>query len=120
MKAIIKIQNVFDEILEETTPELVITSGKKTFIGALFFPREKWEKPRKVLEQIEAEGEPLKILLSAYALLKRHNMTKADDRTFKTMVHWQYINGFSDEMATDNYKFQNDTDYINYLKAAQA
>lgn len=117
MNATIKIQNVYDEILEETTPELVITSGKKTFIGALFFPREKWEKPRKVLEQIEAEGEPLKILLDAYDLLKRHNMTKADDKTFQTMVHWQYVNGFSDEMATENYKYKNDTEYLNHLRA---
>lgn len=112
MNAKVRIQNVYDEILEETNQELVVVKDRKTFIGALFFKKEKWNKPRKIVEEVIVEGSALDVMLAAYNLMKKYNMTKKDDKTFKTMVHWQYINGFSDECITDGYKFKNDTEYL--------
>ena len=120
MNAIIKIQNIYDEILEETEPKLVLEKGKKVYVGALFFECEKWQKRRKVLEQIEVNGSMTEILLTACDMLKRHNMTKADDKTFQTMAHWQYMNGVSDDMMIENYGFKSDTDYIEFLTAQRA
>lgn len=39
----IRIQNVYDEILKENVPELIIKKDNRTYIGPLFFEVEGWE-----------------------------------------------------------------------------
>lgn len=117
MNVTLKIQNVYDDILEETKPALVLEKGKKVYIGALFFEKESWEMRRNVIEKAEVSGSMTEILLTAYEMMKRHGMTKKDDKTLQTMAHWQYVNGVSDEMMIENYSYKNDTEYIEFLKA---
>lgn len=111
----IRIQNVYDKILEKNIPELVIKKDNKTFIGPLFFEIEDWEKPNKIIEKVKAEDTVLEQLIEAYYLMKKHNMTANDDKTFATMLHWQFVNGFSDETFGELCIGKNDTQIIDTL-----
>ena len=63
------------------------------------------------IEEIEVEGSVLEIMLVAYNLKKKHDMIAKDDKTLQTMLHWQHVNGFSDEIF-DTYRYKNDTEYL--------
>ena len=116
MNVKVRIQKVFDDITKETKQELVVVNGKKTFIGALFFKKEEWNKPKKIVEELVVEGSALDVMLAAYNLMKNHDMIAKDDKTLKTMLHWQFINGFSDEML-DDYKYKTDSEFLASLVA---
>lgn len=111
----IRIQNVYDTILKESTPDLVIKKDGRTFIGPLFFEREDWEKTTKIIEKVKADGDVIEQLIEAYYLLKKHNMTTNDNKIFATMLHWQYVNEFSDETFGELYIGKNDTQIIDAL-----
>lgn len=111
----IRIQNVYDKILEKTVPELVIKKDNKTFIGPLFFEMEDWEKPDKIIDKVKVEGTVLEQLIEAYFLMKKHNMIANDNKTFATMLHWQFVNGFSDETFGELYIGKNDMQIIDAL-----
>ena len=70
MKASVRIANVYDNILEETTKKLVVVKDRKTYIGALFFKKDKEEEVKKVHDRTEVDGTALDIVLAAYDLLK--------------------------------------------------
>lgn len=69
MNVKVRIQKVFDDITKETKQELVVVNGKKTFIGALFFKKEEWNKPKKIVEELVVEGSALDVMLAAYNLI---------------------------------------------------
>lgn len=112
MKFSIRIANVYDTILEETKKEIVIVKDRKTYIGALFFQKDEHQIVRKVFERIDFEGGAQDAMVKAYHMMKAHGLTAKDDKTLKTMMHWQHVNGLTDEMLLDGYKFQNDTEFL--------
>lgn len=112
MKFTIKIANVYDTILEETKKELVVIKDRKTYIGALFFRKEETEVVKKVFDRVDIDGSAFDAMIAAYHLMKKHDRIAKDDKTLKTMMHWQYVNGLTDEMLLDGYKFKNDTELL--------
>lgn len=111
----IRIQNVYDTILKESTPYLVIKKDGRTFIGPLFFGLEDWEKTTKIIEKVKVGDDVIEQLIEAYYLLKKHNMTTNDNKIFATMFHWQYVNEFSDETFWELCIGKNDTQIIDAL-----
>ena len=108
----VRIQNVYDEITEETKQELVIVKDRKTYIGALFLRKDPDDKLKKIIDEVVVDGSTMDVLLSAYNLKKKHDMIAKDDKTFKTMVHWQYVHGFSDDFYIEGYSYKDDTAYL--------
>lgn len=119
MKASVRIANVYDEILEETTKELVVVANRKSFVGALFFRKEKWEKVKKVIDKVDVEGSALDIVLAAYNLKKKYGMLAKDDKTLQSMAHWQFVNGLTDEWI-DMHLYKNDTEFLASLNMVEA
>lgn len=111
MKFSIRIANVYDDILEETRKELVVVKDRKTYIGALFFRKNEWEKVTKVFDRIDIEGSALDAMLAAYELKKKHGLLAKDDKTLLCMMHWQYVNGLTDDLIT-RCGFKNDTEFL--------
>lgn len=111
MKATVKIANVYDTICKDTTKDLVVEKDGQTFIGALFFKQEEWDKIEDTVESTEVDGTAFDIMMAAYELKKKHGLLAKDDKTLTTMMHWQFINGLTDEML-DGYGYENDTAYL--------
>ena len=111
MKVIIKIANVYDGLLEETRKELVIVKGNRVYIGKLFFKKEDFEIVRRTKNSVRFEGNAEEIMLKAYEMCKEEGMIAKDDKSLLTMMHWQYMNGLTDEMI-DSYKYKSDTEYL--------
>lgn len=109
MKFSIRIANVYDTILDETTKEIVIVKDRKTYIGALFFKKDETEIVKKIIERIEFEGNAQDAMIIAYNLMKKHGMTK--HKTLLTMLHWQHVNGLTDEMS-NAYGFDSDEAFL--------
>lgn len=105
----IQIAKVYNEILEETSNELIIENNDKVHIGALFFEIDDDEKVLEVIEEIETTGTAKDFIITAYNLMKKYDLLK--DGTLKTMAHWQYINGVTNEML-DGYKYNSDSEYL--------
>lgn len=116
MKASVRIANVYDSLLEETKKDLVVVKDRKTYIGALFFRKEEWETVKKVFEKVEVEGSALDIILAAYKLRQKHGLVAKDDKSLLTMLHWQHVNGLTDEILTEQYSYDSDTAYLASLK----
>lgn len=114
MKCTIKIANVYSTILEETTKELVIEANNKTYIGALFFePID--EVVKESIQETSFEGSALELMITAYKMLKDNDMLASDDRTFHTMVHWQYMNHLTNDLISElkTYKYRTDSEVFN-------
>lgn len=113
MNCTVKIANVYNNILKETTPELVICTNNKTYIGKLFNEMLNGaEEVQEVKEQFIYEGDVKGLIIKTYELLKRHNMIAKDGKTFLTMAHWQLVNGLTNESLYDLgiYKYNTDTE----------
>ena len=111
MKAVVRIQSVYNETLEKGKQDLVIEANEKVYVGALFFGQDEDDVLQDIIEEIEVEGSVLEIMLVAYNLKKKHDMIAKDDKTLQTMLHWQHVNRFSDEIF-DTYRYKNDTEYL--------
>lgn len=114
MKASIRIADVYCEILEESKKELVIVKNHKTYVGALFFEKDPWEKVKKVYDRVDIDGSAVDIMVEAYGMLKAHGMLKRD--TLQTMVHWQSVNGLTDEMIVEGYECKDDEELLSILR----
>ena len=112
MKFSIRIANVYNTILEETKKELVIVKDRKTYIGKLFFKKDESEMVKKVFERIDFEGSAQDAMVVAYNLLKKYDMLAKDDKTLKTMLHWQYTNGLTDDIISVGYRYNTDTELL--------
>ena len=111
MKFSIRIANVYDTILEESKKDIVIVKDRKTYIGALFFKKDETQVVQKVFERVDFEGNTLDAMIKAYHMMKNHGLTAKDDKTLLTMLHWQYVNGLTEEMC-NAYDFKTDTDFL--------
>ena len=112
MKFSIRIANVYDTVLEETTKDIVIVKDRKTHIGALFFKKDETQVVKKVFERVEFEGTAAEAMVTAYNMMKSHGLTKGDDKTLKTMLHWQHMNGLTDECILAGYHHKTDTELL--------
>lgn len=112
MKTTVKICRIYDEILNEERTDVLFDANGKQYLGALFFEKEKYEKVKAVLEEAVLDTDVGTIMLTAYEMMKRFGRIAEDDKTFKTMVHWQFMNGFSDDMlsAFKAYSYKTDTE----------
>ena len=119
MKYTVKIQLVKDTILEETKKKLVVTRGRKSFIGALFFEKESWDVMGRVIEKKEIEGGALDVVLACYEMKKRHGMIAKDNKSFLTMAHWQHVNGLTDEIL-NFYDCKDDSEALAKIGAESA
>jgi hypothetical protein len=115
MWAKVRIQRVHDQILNETRNELVVVRNRRSYIGTLFFEKETWEKTGTIIEEVIVDGSTSEILIAAYKLLKKHNMLASDGQTFKTMMHWQFVNGFSNDCLTYSIGKKTDKEVFQYM-----
>ena len=91
---------MYNEIMEESNPEVLFLKNGNTFTGGLFFRLDPWEIVEDVLEEVtvndtDEESEVLKVIQTAIEMKRRHNIKVFDDSE-RTMKHWQYVNGFSE------------------------
>ena len=112
MEAVIKIATIHNELLEEDTLDVVFEAGEVTYIGALFFKKDDIEEITEVLEEKTVNGSVLEVILTAYEMMKAHDLIAEDDQTLKTMLHWQYINGFSRDMISEACPYRHETDTV--------
>lgn len=116
MNCTVKIANVYSRILEEAKPELVVYVNNKIYIGVLFFERTDGDDEiQDDIDGFDYNGDVKGLLVKIYGLLKKHNMIANDDKTFKTMAHWQDINGLTKESMCDLgiYEYNTDTELFN-------
>ena len=117
----IAIVTIHSHILEEDKDDFVIfCNDGKVFRGALFFPLDADEMivATKEIKHLETDN-VWDIMHTAYQMLKSHDMLARDDKTLHCMLHWQHVNGFSDEMFTDIYGTKNDTEYLAMVEDKQ-
>lgn len=112
MRATVMIAKVYNTILGETKKKIIFFRDGKVFEGALFFPMDAEDLIMEVISVKYVDGTVWDVMLEAYTSMKVYGMLAKDDNTLKTMLHWQNINGFSDEMFIDAYGCKNDTEYL--------
>ena len=113
MVANIMIAKVYNTILGEMKKRIIFfRKDGKAFEVALFFPLEAYDMIMEVVSVNHVKGSVWNVMLEAYAILKANGMLAKDDKTLHTMLHWQHVNGFSDEMFIDCYGTKNDTEYL--------
>ena len=99
MKYTVKLQKVYCNIMKEEKIELVVTKGRTSYIGKLFFQKEEWEVLKGIVEKEVVETNNIQDVLDvAYKFLEKHNMLAKDGSTMSCMQHWQYMNDLSDQM----------------------
>lgn len=108
----IMIAKVYDNILGELKKKLIVFTEGKVFEGALFWPMDPNDMIMEVVSVNHVEGSVWQVILNTYGLLKANGMLAKDDKTLLTMLHWQHVNGFSEEMFIDAYGTENDTEYL--------
>lgn len=111
MRATIKIAIIRNSLLEEDKKNVVFETDR-TFIGPLFFEKDDMDEVVEVIEEKTVDAPVLDILLTAYDMMKRNDRIASDDSTLRTMMHWQYMNSFSDDSLSEAYGFDNDTDLL--------
>lgn len=112
MRATVMIAKVYDNILGETRKKVIFFRDGKVFEGALFFPMEAEDMIMEVISVKYIDGTVWDIMMEAYGSMKVYGMLAKDDCTLHTMLHWQHVNGFSEEMFLDRYGTKNDTEYL--------
>lgn len=113
MRVNIMIADVYNNLLEETERRIVwFRDDGKVFEGALFFPLEADDMITNVVESAHINADVYDVILAGYRMLEKYDMKAKDDKTLTCMLHWQHVNGFSDEMFFDIYKAKTDTEYL--------
>ena len=108
----VMIAKVYNTILGEMKKRLVVFTEGKVFEGSLFWPMEPDDMIMEIVSVNHVEGTVWDVMLEAYAALKVNGMLAKDNSTLKTMLHWQHIHGFSDEMFIDAYGAKTDEEYL--------
>lgn len=112
MDANVMIAKVYNTILGDFEKRLIVFKDSgKVFEGTLFFPLEPDDVIMEIVSVNHVEGTVWDIMLEAYSALKVNGMLAKDGMTLMTMLHWQHVNGFSDEMFLDAYDL-NDEEYL--------
>jgi len=108
----VMIAKVYNTILGEMKKRLVVFTEGKVFEGPLFWPMEPDDMIMEIVSVNHVEGTVWDVMLEAYVALKVNGMLAKDNSTLKTMLHWQHIHGFSDEMFIDAYGTKTDEEYL--------
>ena len=99
MKYTVKLQKVYCNIMKEEELKLVVTKGRTSHIGCLFFKKDEWETLKGIVEKEVVETNDIQDVLDvAYKFLEKHNMLAKDGKTMSCMQHWQYVNDLSDQI----------------------
>lgn len=112
MRANVMIAKVYNTILGETKKKVIFFRDGKVFEGALFFPMDAENLIMEVISVKYVDGTVWDVMSEAYSSMKINGMLAKDDKTLQTMLYWQHVNGFSDEMFIDAYGYENDTEYL--------
>ena len=115
----VMIAKVYSTILGDLKKKLVVFRDGKVFEGALFWPMDSEDMIMEIVSVNHVEGSVWDVMLEAYAALEVNGMLAKDDSTLKTMLHWQHVNVFSDEMFIDAYGTKNDTEYFKKRRAKE-
>ncbi len=99
---IVKAVRVYNKALEKVEIEVIFEKNGREFWGALFWENEEWIKILEVLETVEVDDkyerhEVLSCVQKYIELSEKYRGDVCKD-TLVTMLHWQYINGFSKEI----------------------
>ena len=108
----VMIAKVYSNILGTLKKTLLVFKDGEVFEGTLFSPMDTDGMIIEVVSVNHVEGTVWDVMIEAYTTLKINGMLARDDSTLKTMLHWQHVNGFSDEMFIDAYGVENDTVYL--------
>lgn len=108
---IVKIRNRF--LLETRTDVRFFNLDKEqTFVGALFWEPDAEDEVVEILDELVLSDVNIdEYLIRSYRLMKKWGRVASDDMTLKTMMHWQFVNGFSDYYL-DGYYYKSDSDYF--------
>ena len=99
MKANVKVAEVYSNILEESKLELVVIRGTETFVGGLFFKQDEDDEIREVVDEVDVDGTVEEIIDMCFYLRWRNDILhNRDGKCMSSMRHWQFMNGFSDEI----------------------
>lgn len=108
----VMIAKVYNTILGEMKKRLVIFTEGKVYEGALFWPMSPDDMIMEIVSVNHVEGSVWDVMMEAYATLNVNGMLAKDGKTLLTMLHWQHVNGFSDEIFVDAYGAKTDDEYI--------
>ena len=113
MNAKFRLQEVHDSIMESTNMKLVTEIDGKVFTGALFFPLAEYEKLGEWHISTEMHDCKAKdIFVNAYNMLKQYGLVGKEGKTLLTMLHWQFLNGVTDECFTDIHSVETDVEWL--------
>lgn len=115
----VMIAKVYNNIIGEMDKRLIVFRDGKVYEGALFFPLDADDMIMEIVSINHVEGTVWDVMNEAYAVLKVNGMLAKDEKTLLTMLHWQYINGFSKEMFLDIYKVDTDEEYIRFRRTGE-
>lgn len=113
----VMIAKVYNTIVGDIKKRLVVFKDGRVFEGALFWPMDVDDMIMEIISVNHVEGTVWDVMIEAYASLKANGMLAKDDQTLKSMLHWQHVNGFSDEMFIDAYGTKSDTEYFEKRRA---
>ena len=119
MRATVMIAKVYNTTLGETRKRIIFFRDGRVFEGALFFPMDAEDLIMEIISVKYVNGTVWDVMMEAYSSMKINGMLAKDDKTLQTMLHWQHVNGFSDEIFIDAYRFKTDTAYLNYRRESQ-
>lgn len=108
----VMIAKVYNTILGEMKKHLVIFTEGKVYEGALFWPMDPDDMIMEIVSVNHVGGSVWDVMMEAYASLSVNEMLAKDGKTLLTMLHWQHVNGFSDEIFVDAYGVKTDEEYI--------
>lgn len=113
----VMVAKIYNTIVGDIKKRLVVFKDGRVFEGALFWPMDADDMIMEIVSVNHVEGTVWDVMIEAYASLKANGMLAKDDQTLKSMLHWQHVNGFSDEMFIDAYGTKNDTEYFERRRA---
>ena len=113
----VMVAKIYNTIVGDIKKRLVVFKDGRVFEGALFWPMDSDDMIMEIVSVNHVEGTVWDVMCEAYGALKVNGMLAKDDQTLKTMLHWQHVNGFSEEMFIDAYGTKNDTEYFEKRRA---
>lgn len=86
---------VRSELLEETFEQIRFEKDGKVFEGALFFEKDDDNVELEVIKQEVIQADSDKELMEKIITFYKKNAVKTFEGTAQSMLHWQFINGFT-------------------------
>lgn len=99
---LIKVAKVYSAILGEERIEVIFERKGREFWGALFWEKDEDNVVKEVIETVEINAcyESNEVLnsIQKYIELSIKHGRKVYNDTLSTMLHWQYVHGFSSKI----------------------